>query len=713
MNRDSGKHPRSEVLGRLLVALQCLDILPSRKEMAEFLEQSLREVPGVAGMRLMMADQAGEGAAGTTPMDGALIESIPMRTPRVCFGELQLRIDDPAAYAHYRSFLINIGHMLATILENRDNAGKLAEANRQLSQLVGELEQRVEERTRHLLENQQQLLLSAKVFENSAEAIIITDARQRILSVNRSFTEITGYAPDEVIGRTPRVRRSGHLDKGFYQAMWRTIAESGQWQGEILNRRRNGEIYPEWLSITAVHNEAGDITHYIGISSDITERKRDEARIQFLAYHDQLTELPNRVLFRECFDKAKAIAERESGGLALMLLNLDEFKSVNDFLGHLGGDQVLQAVAQRLRSSLKPPDIVARHDGDEFMLLIQSAVDRKGLAAIAESLLERVNGIYPIDGNEVDLSASLGIALLPDDGRDFIALVKHVDSAMLRAKKAGRNTYRFFADSMDAGAIEQLTIRNKLRGALERGEFQLHYQPQIDLSGGHIVGAEALLRWLPPGEAPVSPQLFIPVAEASGLIVPLGEWVLQQACRDAADWNRELSPGLMVAVNLSAVQFHRGNLEQTVQRALRQAGLPPERLELEFTESVLINDDEQVTETIHALKALGVALSIDDFGTGYSSLAYLRRFHVDHLKIDRSFIQRLPEDTEDLAIVRAIADMAHGLGLRLIAEGVETEAAAAMLRQLRCDMAQGFLYSRPVPAARFAELLKAWRVPPR
>jgi len=262
MNRDSGKHPRSEVLGRLLVALQCLDILPSREGMAEFLEQSLREVPGVAGMRLVMA--GGEGAAAPAAPEGALIESIPMQTPRACFGVLQLRIDNPAAYAHYRSFLINIGHMLATILENRDNAGKLAEANRQLSQLVDDLERRVEERTRHLLENQQQLLLSAKVFENSAEAIIITDARQRILSVNRSFTEITGYAPDEVIGRTPRVRRSGRQNQDFYQELWRSVAATGQWQGEMLNRRRNGEIYPEWLSITAVYNEAGDITHYIG-----------------------------------------------------------------------------------------------------------------------------------------------------------------------------------------------------------------------------------------------------------------------------------------------------------------------------------------------------------------------------------------------------------------------------------------------------------------
>lgn len=701
-------HPRADVLGRLLVALQTLDILPGRESMAAFLDRALVEVPGVASVRMLAPDDCWRDTASFGEDGGeSAIDWIPMGTPRGNFGCLQLNVDDPHAYAHYRSFLLNLGHMLATVLENRENSERLADANRQLNTLVGDLERRVDERTRRILEDQEKLMLSAKVFDCSAEGIIITDAEQRILTVNRSFVEITGYTLEEVVGKTPRVLRSGQHDKTYYQHMWSMIESSGQWQGEIWNRRRNGEFYPEWLSISSVSSGSGAVTHYVGIFSDITERKQAEERLQFLAHHDTLTELPNRLLFRDRFDCALARAVRERSRLAVLFLDLDGFKQVNDSLGHRGGDIVLQSVARRLIECLRKSDTVARHGGDEFLILIPDLRDRTTIDGVATKLLDRIGTPYTIEGDEIYLSASLGIALFPEDGTDFTSLMRNADIAMYQAKEAGRNTYRFFRDSMNAGAVEYLALRSSLRRALAEQEFELYYQPQVDLDSGAVVGAEALLRWIPKGAEPIPPLQFIPVAEASGLIVPIGEWVIEQACRDAAEWQRRGLPAIVVAANLSAIQFRRGNLEQTVARALEHSGLSAECLELEFTESILIQDNDMVLATVRSLKTLGLSLAIDDFGTGYSSLAYLKRFNVDKLKIDQSFIRNLSNDPENQAIVGAIVQMARSLGLRTVAEGVETEGAVAALRRLHCREVQGYLFAKPMPAEEFAGFLAA------
>ncbi|MFA6311145.1 MAG: EAL domain-containing protein [Sterolibacterium sp.] len=560
----------------------------------------------------------------------------------------------------------------------------------------------------HLSERQladQQRRLFTTVFERCNQGIVITDIDARILSVNSAFAEITGYSIDELTGQNPRILRSGRHDEEFYRDMWQQLTLSGQWEGEIWNRRKNGEVFPEWLLIAAVRDANDCITHYLGMSSDIGESLRAQRRIEFLANHDALTELPNRLSANQQLQAAIDSAEKSKAKVALMFLDMDHFKSINESEGHLFGDAVLKIVSTRIQSCVRESDMISRHGGDEFIVILSDLRDTDAIVRIAEMILRRTEEPITLDDHELSLTTSIGIALYPDDGKDFESLLSSADAAMYQAKEVGRNTYQFFDNSMTADHSEQLHIRNGLRRALERDEFVLHYQPQIHLESGLVIGAEALIRWKHPEFGLLPPGRFISVAEDSGLIVPIGVWVLREACRQAKAWQQAGLPEMVMAVNLSAVQFKRGNLYQSVSSALMESGLDPIFLELELTESILIRDTENVLATVRQLKLLGLNLSIDDFGTGYSSLSYLKKFKVDKLKIDQSFIRDLDSNSDDAAIVRAIIQMAKSLNLKLVAEGVENARIATQLRVFHCDEAQGYHFARPMAAEAFADFL--------
>ena len=556
------------------------------------------------------------------------------------------------------------------------------------------------------LRTESQLRLSAEVFENSHEGIFITDADNRILSVNAAFSDITGYSRDEALGREPSFLHSGEQGDDFNRFMEEAVKRDGYWQGEIWNRRKNGEVYPEWLSISTIYDAQGRISHYIGIFNDITDRKAADERIRFLAQHDALTSLPNRSLLQDRLLQAIASAQRVQDQVAVLFLDLDHFKTINDSLGHHVGDHLLQQVALRLTECVRASDTVSRQGGDEFVIVLVQVKDPSDAAHIAQNMLAAVARPYDIDGLELHVTPSIGIAIYPDDGQTTGALIKNADAAMYLAKDNGRNNYQYFTQDLNTRAFERLSLENSLRRALERGEFLLHYQPQIDLKSGDIIGMEALIRWQKEDFGLVAPDRFIPIAEESGLIVAIGEWVIGEACRQNRAWQDAGLPAIPVAVNLSALQFRQKDLEQSIARALESSALPARYLELELTESVIMKGAESAVAALQRLKAMGMLLSIDDFGTGYSSLSYLKRFPIDKLKIDRSFVRDVTTDPDDAAIARAVIAMAHSLRLKVIAEGVETQAQSDFLRQERCDEIQGYLFSKPLPAAEMACLLR-------
>lgn len=475
---------------------------------------------------------------------------------------------------------------------------------------------------------------------------------------------------------------------------------------EYRMRCTNGDW--RWIlarGMVVERDPAGRPLRMVGTHTDTTSRKQAEARIEFLAYHDALTSLPNLQLLKDRFEQAAAFAERNETLTALVVVDLDNFKTINDSLGHRIGNEVIKRVAERFGNQLREMDTLARPGGDEFFIMLGSLSDAEEAAATVNRLLDTLHQSLGIEGQELGVSASIGLAIFPTDGKDFESLQKKAEIAMYRAKEAGRNTYRFFDEAMNAEALEQLRLRNGLQQALTRQELVLHYQPQFSLADGRLIGVEALVRWQHPEQGLVPPGVFIPVAEESGMIVPIGAWVLQEACRQGAHWQqaeKHGGPEVTVAVNLSAVQFRRGNLEQTVAEALAASGLNPQRLELELTESILIAGTDTTLATLHRLKALGVKLSIDDFGTGYSSLSYLKRFPLDKVKIDQSFVRNLSDDAENRAIVRAIVQMADSFQLKTIAEGVEDEATLEQLRGLGCTEAQGYYFARPLPPAELA-----------
>ena len=571
-----------------------------------------------------------------------------------------------------------------------------------------ELERRVEERTEELARINQQLRVEEARFrdltEMASDWFWEMDAELRFVDISGGHLSPT-HSTDGAIG----LQRWDLPIEGLTPADWtahRRVLEARLPFKDFTYQLRTHRGDLRWCAINGKpFFENGVFKGYRGTGTDITERKQAEQRIEFLAYNDPLTGLPNRVLLEDRLAQAIAQAERKRNGLALVFMDLDNFKKINDSLGHAAGDALLKEVAARLKSCVRDTDTLSRQGGDEFVLILRDLHGAESSLPVLTKVMEKLQEPYVCEGNEISTSASLGVAVYPQDGSDFDILRKKADMAMYRAKEAGRNTYRFFDEAMDEEAVEHLLMRSGLRRAIERGEFVLHYQPQVDIASGRVIGAEALLRWEHPEFGLVYPDRFIPVAEDSGLIVPIGAWVIQEACRQTRRWQEAGLPELVMAVNLSAMQFRRGAIEDTVAQALADSGLMPALLELELTESILLQDVEQVMTSLQRLKQLGVQLAIDDFGTGYSSLSYLKRFDIDKLKIDRSFVRDLVSDPDDAAIVRAIIQMAHSLGLKVIAEGVETAELLLQLRSFGCDEAQGYHYARPMPAADFERFL--------
>lgn len=534
----------------------------------------------------------------------------------------------------------------------------------------------------------------------------IAMARQRkIVSCNRRFEEIFGYPPGGLIGKSSRVLYESEEDFAALGAEAYACLNLGRnYSATHLMARADGSTFWGELAGRSIDPERPD-EGSIWIFSDITERKQAEDRADFLSYHDALTGLPNQLLLKDRLQQAVAFSHSTGTKLALMVIDLDRFKTINDFLGHNAGDRLLVEVAGRLSRHMRSTDTLSRQGGDEFNLLLTNLAEPDAIVTFLGELMEGMQEPFRVEDQELTVSASVGIAIYPEDGVDFETLLKKADMAMYRAKDAGRNAYRFFNQEMNEDAVEQITMHAGLWRALEAEQFVLHFQPQFEIPNGRLIGAEALIRWNHPDLGLVSPGRFIPVAEETGLIVQIGDWVLREACREAMKWHGAGQPGLVVAVNLSAVQFKRGDIEQSIARALEESGLDPEHLELELTESILIRDSENVLSSVKQLKHMGIKLSIDDFGTGYSSLSYLKRFEVDKLKIDQTFVRDLVDNTEDAAIVRAIVQMAHSLGLRTIAEGVENQRVLDVLRGYGCDEVQGFHCGHPMPAAAFMEFI--------
>ncbi len=554
--------------------------------------------------------------------------------------------------------------------------------------------------------SQESLRLFQKVYEGSDEGIMVTGPNQVILSINAAFAKVTGYSMEELQGETPKIISSGQHDAAFYTRMWESINTFGHWRGEIWNRRKNGEIFPEWLNISVIKDESGNTTHYIALFSDLSDKKNAEQQIQYLSSHDTLTKLPNLMLFKDRLANAIAFAARSKSEVALINLDLDNFKLLNESFGHAIGDKILLGVAERLQSCLRETDSVCRQGGDEFIIFLNNVSGTEAISSIVDNILRQISAPVHQGGHTITLSCSIGISVYPEDGNDFESLMSGAGKAMVKAKEDGRNTYRYFTEQLNTDSLEYLRIAHALRDAIVNNQFELYYQPQIEMVSGRVIGAEALIRWNHPVDGQIQPGRFISIAEQTGLIVQIGEWVLHEACRQAMAWrNAGLSP-ITLAVNVSAVQFRRGNIEKLVQSAIEGSGLEPTFLELELTESVLLHNVDQMQSTLSSLKDLGVTLAIDDFGTGYSSLAYLKKFRIDRLKIDQSFVRDIASDPNDAAIIRAIVQMAHTLNIRTVAEGVEDQEMLNHLQDCLCDEVQGYFLARPMPAEKFAEYLK-------
>jgi diguanylate cyclase (GGDEF)-like protein/PAS domain S-box-containing protein len=542
---------------------------------------------------------------------------------------------------------------------------------------------------------------AATVFDSSVEGIVITAPDGSIIAVNRAYTEITGYSESEVLGRNSRILKSDRQDAEFYRDMWDTIARSGRWRGELWNKRKDGTLFPESLTISAVKDTVGRVLHYVGVFSDITELKRATALLDHQAHHDHLTGLPNRLLLEDRLHGAVLRAQREHTQVAVLFIDLDRFKNINDSLGHHVGDNVLRDVAQRFCALTRESDTVARLGGDEFLIVMEGIHDAGMASRVAEKILDDLRANPVTLEQEFFVGASIGISLFPQDGADAETLIKNADAAMYRAKERGRNAYEFSSDDLTQFSLDRFKMETDLRRAIERGELIVYLQPQFSLRTGALLGAEALVRWQHPQQGLVSPAKFIPLAEESGLIVALGEWVQNAACRCWADWELAgLHPG-MLSINVSGVEFRRGQIQDTVRNALNATGLAPALLELEITEGAIMSQAENSIQVLHDLRAMGISLAIDDFGTGYSSLAYLKRLPLNKLKVDQSFVRGLPDDAEDCAIARAVIALGHSLQLKVIAEGVETEAQREFLIKADCDEMQGYLRGRPMPVEEF------------
>jgi len=578
-----------------------------------------------------------------------------------------------------------------------------------LSAIIERLLER-EELLNNIRQADEQLRLAAAVFETTAEGIIITDRDNRIKAVNRAFYNITGYTEDEVIGKNPSLQRSGRHDLAYYQHMWRCLERDGKWEGEIWERRKNGEIYPAWIIINAVCNDQGETTGYVALFSDITERKRQEDKIWRQANFDALTGLPNRTLFMDRLSQAIHSAHREDWSVALMFIDLDHFKWINDSLGHEAGDQLLQEVAQRLRACARESDTVARLGGDEFTIILPDIDGLSGGEQVAKKVLESLAQPLTLAGREESLtSGSIGIAFYPDDTSNADTLLKYADMAMYQAKENGRNAFAFFTKEMNREANQRRNLELELQHALEGGELLLHYQPIISLESGQLASAEALLRWASPEHGMLLPGEFIPLAEETGLILPLGEWVLHAAVEQASTWHQRglVVPG--ISVNLSFKQCRDPNFERKLRQVLVEAGLPTSvlRLGLEITEELLQEEGSKHGKMFQRINEMDVYLSIDHFGTGSSSLIQLKQFPVETIKIDRALVQDVINESKVTDLVQSIIALAHTLGMKVVAEGIETAEQSKFLTQAGCDFGQGYFFSKPISAQAFEMYLQS------
>ena len=545
-------------------------------------------------------------------------------------------------------------------------------------------------------EAEEQMRLAAVAFENTLEGIMVADAAHQIISVNRAFTQITGHAPEQILGRDVSALGVDGQDCGFYARIWEWLAEHGNWHGEVWNRRQDGGSYPAWFNIAAVRSSTSTVTHYVGVLTDISERKAAQARIEHMAQHDPLTDLPNRTLLADRMQQAIAHAQRSNRRVALLFVDLDHFKHINDSLGHSIGDRVLMEVSRRLVDEVRASDTVARLSGDEFVILLPEAGGIEGVVRVVSGITNAIAEPIQLEGHRIRLSASIGVSLFPKDGSEGSVLLTNADHAMYHAKAAGRSTYRFFSPEMDEKARERFRIESDLREALLGRQLRLFYQPQVDSHTSRVDGYEALLRWFHPERGLLSPGAFLSVAEETGLIVPIGEWVMKQACAQCSRWHAQGFRG-SVAVNLSARQFGQENLLETVKESLQDANLQGNFLELELTESLLVEPTEATMKLLRDLRQLGVRIAVDDFGTGYSSLSYLKRYPITTLKIAQPFVEEIAVESEDRAIVQAIVTLARAMSLETVAEGVEQASQVQALRDIGADRLQGYHFGKAVP----------------
>ncbi|MBN2866234.1 MAG: EAL domain-containing protein [Thiotrichales bacterium] len=548
----------------------------------------------------------------------------------------------------------------------------------------------------------QQLRLAAKVFSNTGEGVMVTDHSCQIVSVNQAFSTILGYGAEEVIGKTPRFLRSGQHELPFYDAMWQEIKQQGVWQGEIWNRHKQGNLVPEWLTITALTNEHGEVENYIGVFADITKLKASQAELDYLAHHDVLTKLPNRRKFLNNLEFTLSHVKRSQKPFALLMLDLDRFKDVNDSYGHAAGDEVLLNAAKMIKDALRENDMVARLGGDEFAILIEDLHLVTDAAQVAQTIISTISKPQMLkDNRAVSVGCSIGIALYPEHGTDSEILMQHADSALYLSKKKSKGTFEYFTADMTESALQRMQIEADLKLALTNDELRVFYQPQVILGSNQIKGAEALIRWQHPIKGLLAPNHFIGIAEDSGLIADIGRWVLNETCRQAKVWYDQGFTQCVYAVNVSPKQLAYTNLLEVVMDALQATGLPAECLELEITESGLMGVGEEAVSLFESLRGLGVRIALDDFGTGYSSLSYLKTLPIDVLKVDKSFVDDIPYNEQGMQIVNTIIAMGHNLGLKVLAEGVEEDVQKRFLQLKGCDYYQGYLMSRPVPAEEF------------
>lgn len=558
-----------------------------------------------------------------------------------------------------------------------------------------------------------ELRMNAAVFETTREGILITDAQSRIISVNPAFTRITGYPLEEVRGKTPNLLRSDKQTDSFYADMWTSLNQHGQWSGEIWNKRKDQSIYPQWLSVSVIKNAQGKALQYVAVFSDMTQRKQQEHQIRQQANFDALTGLPNRTMLKSELQNTILSAQNNQHCSALLFIDLDRFKAVNDTMGHTVGDTLLQQVAKRLRHEIRDDDIIARFGGDEFVVILQTIHSTEHATATSQRLIDCLREPFDLQAREIYIGASIGISLYPDDSSDADTMLRHADMAMYKAKERGRNQYQFFNAEMRDQVKNRTELEQALRMALQNNEFELYYQPIVNARSGAVEAVESLVRWSHPERGIISPADFIPMAEETGLIQPLGLWVFEHACQQMQEWSERGLTELSVSINISSSQRHLGFNATTAQRLIDQTGVDPTKLIIEITESMFLDGSEEAITWLNELKALGVKLAIDDFGTGYSSLSYLKRFPIDKLKIDRAFVSDLPDDEDDASLVKAIIAMSHSMGLTLVAEGVENHAQLDYLKGLDCDLIQGYLYSKPVPAEQLPGVIRALEDPAR